>query len=93
MTSRCDKELHADVFRSGQVTDEDTERPVRAGVRDNLAASSRANHGVSIERTASVVMIKLTCVDEYGAIELYEHLIASIKKGSLKLELAATGLQ
>jgi hypothetical protein len=77
------------------MADEEFDRSVRAKSRDNMpaVATEAANHELAIERTASVVTIKLGCANEYAAIELYEHLIASAKAGNLKLDITATGQQ
>lgn len=66
--------------------------PVRADMRNNPnAAPARPyHHGLGIERTASVVMVKLTCENEYAAIELYERLVASARNGNFNLELKTT---
>ena len=75
------------------MTDDDSRTPVRAETRNNkLPSPSRPyHHGLVIERAASVVMIKLTCENEYAAIELYERLAASATSGNLKFELNTTG--
>jgi hypothetical protein len=75
------------------MTEGDGRGPVRAETRNNTnAAPSRPyHHGLGIERNASVVMVKLTCENEYAAIELYERLVVSAKNGNFKLELQATG--
>jgi DNA-binding protein YbaB len=77
------------------MADEEFDRPVCAKSRDNMPAATTeaANHELTIERTASIVTIKLGCANEYAAIELYEHLIASVKAGNLKLDITATGRQ
>ena len=62
--------------------------PVHSGGQQ--PPTQRGNHNLSIERTASVVVVKLTCIDEYGAIELFEHLVASARKGRLNIEIKAT---
>lgn len=63
------------------------QKQVRLG--GHAAPTRPGNYALSIERTASVVVVKLTCVDEYGAIELYEHMVASAKAGNLNLEIKA----
>lgn len=75
------------------MADDDSRSPIRADMRNNQdAAPARAyHHGLGIERTASVVMIKLTCENEYAAIELYERLVLSAKNGSFNLDLKTNG--
>ena len=42
---------------------------------------------VAIRRTGHTVEIILTSGNEYASIELYDSLVQSLKKGSLRLEL------
>ncbi len=42
---------------------------------------------VSVRRTGRVVEITLTSSNDYAAIELYDSLVRSVRKGSLRLEL------
>lgn len=42
---------------------------------------------VGIRRTGQAVEITLTSSNEYASIELYDSLVQSLRKGSLRLEL------
>ncbi len=42
---------------------------------------------ISVGRTGQVVVITLTSSSEYASIELYDSLVQSVERGSLRLEL------
>jgi len=55
-------------------------------------AAVRAVEGgckVAVHRTGQVMQITLTSSDEYASIKLYDSLVQSVRKGSLRLELKA----
>ncbi len=56
----------------------------------NIAPQAVASgYQIAIRRTGQAVEITLTSGSEYASIELYDSLVQSMKKGSLRLELRA----
>lgn len=54
----------------------------------NTASQAVAGgYGITLRRTGQSVEITLTSTNEYASIELYDSLIQSLKKGSLRIEL------
>jgi len=54
----------------------------------NIAPQAVASgYQIAIRRTGQAVEITLTSGSEYASIELYDSLVQSMKKGSLRLEL------
>ena len=42
---------------------------------------------INVSRQGTTVHLSLTAADEYGAVELYEHFVQALERGSLNLEL------
>lgn len=66
----------------------------RTGTRPELPHASNAvskikegGYKIALRRTSKEISITLTAADEYSSIELYDHLLNSVKNGSLHLEM------
>jgi len=70
-----------------QQDDGDHKRPLSVQVSKGAPQPLIAGYKVAIRRTGPSVEITLTAGNEYASIELYDSLIQSINKGSLRLEL------
>ncbi len=46
---------------------------------------------IGVRRDGCLVQISLTSGSEYSSIELYDHLVQSIKKGALRLDIGLRG--
>lgn len=57
--------------------------------KDEAPASgtNAATCGVSVRRIGNVVHLSLSAADDYRAIEFYERLVESAKKGKLQFDL------
>ena len=53
----------------------------------DTSSPGRNGYTIGLRRTGQTVEITLMAVSEYASIELYDQLIASIEKGTLRLEL------
>ena len=70
-----------------QQHDGNDKRPPSAQVFKGAPQPLTAGYKVAIRRTGPSVEITLTAGNEYASIELYDSLIQSINKGTLRLEL------
>ena len=70
-----------------QQDDGDDKRPQSAQVSRGAPQPLTAGYKVAIRRTGPSVEITLTANNEYAGMELYDSLIQSINKGTLRLEL------
>ena len=67
--------------------DGDGRRPECGQVSKGISQPLTTGYKVAIHRIGLSVEITLTASDEYASMELYDSLIQSVNKGSLKLEL------
>lgn len=56
-------------------------------VSETVPQAVAGGYQVAIRRTGQAVEITLTSSNEYASIELYDSLVQSLRKGSLRLEL------
>ena len=68
--------------------------PAIDGDGSNVRASSAGDAGqkpggfrINVTRQGTVVHLSLVAVDEYAAVELYEHFVQALEQGRLNLEL------
>lgn len=64
--------------------------PEPSQISDTALQAVAGGYKIAIHRTSQAVQITLTSVDEYASIELYDSLVRSMRKGSLRLELKSS---
>ncbi len=72
--------IHRDSEAGNGAAPEPTQAP-------RLAPAAIGGFEVSVRRTGRVVEIALASSSDYAAIELYDTLVRSVQRGSLRLEL------
>jgi hypothetical protein len=73
--------IHRDSEAGNGAAPEPTQAP-------RLAPTAIGGCEVSVRRTGRVVEIALASSSDYATIELYDTLVRSVQKGSLRLELS-----
>ncbi len=63
--------------------------PKPTKVMSGGAPPEGGSYSLSIRRSANAVEIMLTCQDDYAAIQLYDHLVASAERGQFQLGVKA----
>jgi len=61
--------------------------PGPSQVSNTASQAVTGGYGIAIRRTGQSVEITLTSRNEYASIELYDSLVQSLGKGSLRIEL------
>lgn len=64
--------------------------PKPSQISDATVRAVAGGYKIAIQRTGQAVQITLTSSDEYASIELYDNLVQSVRKGSLRLELKSS---
>lgn len=62
-------------------------RPAPPQVPDTASQAVAGGYKIAIRRSGPSVEITLTSSSEYASIELYDSLVQSVSRGSLRLEL------
>ena len=73
--------VHRDGEAGGGISPDPSQNP---GAGPQAAAGG---YKIAIRRTGPAVEITLTSFSEYASIELYDNLVRSLERGSLRLEL------
>lgn len=73
----------------GKAGSETDPEPSQVSNTASQAASQAVaeGYGIAIRRTGQSVVITLTSRNEYASIEMYDSLVQSLGKGSLRIEL------
>ena len=58
-----------------------------ATASNDTGAKRPGGYRIQVSRQGTAVHLSLMAVDEYAAVELYEHIVGALERGSLNLEL------